>query len=156
MVPRTRYLVDTNVLLRLSQQDDPQHELVGTSINKLFKLGCELCFSLQNITEFWNVCTRPADRNGYGLSITEAEQRVEYIERTMTYLPDSEQVYSNWRQLVVAYGVRGTQVHDARLTAIMQAYGVTRILTMNQQDFLRYPAILAIHPSQVQTSPQYP
>jgi predicted nucleic acid-binding protein len=147
-----RYLVDTNVLLRISQQDDPQHELVGTSIERLFKQGSELCFSLQNVAEFWNVCTRPAERNGYGLRISETDRRVEYIERTMTFLPDDETVYSIWRQLVFADNVRGVQVHDARLAAIMRVYGVPRILTMNQQDFLRYPGIEAVHPSQVQPS----
>jgi hypothetical protein len=59
-----------------------------------------------------------------------------------------------WRQLVIAHNVSGAQVHDARLSAIMQAYGVNRILTMNQQDFLRFPGIQAIHPNQVQTSPR--
>jgi predicted nucleic acid-binding protein len=149
-----QYLVDTNVLLRISQQDDPQHELVGTSIKKLFKQGSELCSALQNIAEFWNVCTRPVDRNGYGLTITETDQRVEDIERTMTFLPDSEQVYSIWRQLVFANNVRGVQVHDARLAAIMKAYGVTHILTLNQPDFLRYSDIQAVHPNQVQPSPR--
>jgi predicted nucleic acid-binding protein len=38
---------------------------------------------------------------------------------------------------VIANKVRGVQVHDARLAAIMQAYGLTRILTLNQPDFLR-------------------
>ena len=70
----------------------------------------------------------------------------------MTFLPDSEEVYSIWRRLVMAHDVRGVQVHDARLAAIMQAYGLTRILTMNQPDFLRYENVQAIHPSQLQPS----
>jgi hypothetical protein len=59
----------------------------------LGRQGSELCFSLQNIAEFWNVCTRPSDRNGFGLALAETVERVEYIERTMTFLPDNEQVY---------------------------------------------------------------
>jgi predicted nucleic acid-binding protein len=54
----------------------------------------------------------------------------------------------------MAHGVRGLQVHDARLAAIMQAYGLSRILTLNQQDFLHYPGIQAVQPSQVQTYPR--
>ena len=154
MVQWPRYLVDTNVLLRISQQADPQHELVGTSIKALFKQGSELCFSLQNVAEFWNVCTRPAERNGYGLTIAETKRRVEYIERTMTFLPDNDQVYSIWRQLVIAKNVRGVQVHDAHLVGIMLAYGLTKILTLNQPDFLRYTDIQPVHPNQVQLSPR--
>ena len=56
--------------------------------------GAEFYFSLQNIAEFWNVCTRPTEQNGYGLSIDETSRRVEVIERTMTLLPDNDQVYA--------------------------------------------------------------
>jgi len=148
------YLIDTNVLLRLFRKDDPQYQLIKAVLRELNWQGSALYFSLQNIAEFWNVCTRPPERNGYGLSIDETNECVEELERTMTFLPDSEQVYSAWRQLVIAHNVRGVQVHDARLAAIMQAYGLNRILTLNQQDFLRYPNIQPIHPNQVQASPR--
>jgi predicted nucleic acid-binding protein len=72
----------------------------------------------------------------------------------MTFPVDSDQVYSIWRQLVLANNVRGVQVHDARLAAIMTAYGVTHILTLNQPDFLRYSNIQAVHPNQVQLPPR--
>lgn len=150
MTSGQRYLIDTNILLRISRQNDPEHQLIGTALKELEKRGNETCFSLQNIAEFWNVCTRPAERNGYGLTIAETGQRVESIERTMTFLPDNEQVYSIWRRLVIANNVRGVQVHDAHLAALMLAHGVTYILTMNQQDFLRYTNVQAVHPSQVQ------
>jgi len=68
----------------------------------------------------------------------------------MTFLPDTDQVYSIWRSLVITQNVRGVQVHDARLAAIMQAYGISRILTLNDQDFLRFADIQPIHPNQLQ------
>jgi predicted nucleic acid-binding protein len=116
--------------------------------------GSGLYFSLQNIAEFWNVCTRPAERNGFGLAIAEAKRCVEEVERTMTFLPDNDRVYTSWRRLVISHRVRGVQVHDARLAAIMQAYGLVNILTLNQPDFLRFPGIQAVHPSQIQPSPR--
>ena len=152
MVASTGYLIDTNVLLRLFRPVDPQHQFVKSAIRALNGQSAGLYFSLQNIAEFWNVCTRPAERNGYGLTIAESNRCVEEIERTMTFLPDNEEVYSIWRRLVMANNVRGVQVYDARLAAIMQVYGLTHILTLNQQDFLRYASLQAIHPSQVQPS----
>jgi predicted nucleic acid-binding protein len=152
MASAPSYLVDTNILLRVSRQNESQHQLIGAVLEELERHGAALYFSIQNIAEFWNVCTRPRERNGYGLSISETDRRVESIERKMTFLPDNERVYSNWRQLVITYNVRGVQVHDARLVAIMQAYGLNRILTMNEQDFLRYANIQAVHPSQIQHS----
>ena len=84
----------------MSRQDDSRHHLIATALKELKRHRTELCYALQNIAEFWNVCTRPLERNGYGLSIAEANQRVEFIERTMTYLPDNEEVYLIWRRLV--------------------------------------------------------
>jgi predicted nucleic acid-binding protein len=72
----------------------------------------------------------------------------------MIYLPDNLQVYSIWRELLVAHHVKGAKVHDARLVAIMQAYGLVNVLTLNQPDFLRYSGVQAIHPNQIQPSPR--
>ncbi len=72
LVPRC--LIDTNILLRISRLHDPLHNLIGTALNELSRQRTESCFSMQNLAEFWNVCTRPSDRNGYGLSVTETNQ----------------------------------------------------------------------------------
>ncbi|HTW62075.1 MAG TPA: type II toxin-antitoxin system VapC family toxin [Terracidiphilus sp.] len=149
MAGATRYLVDTNILLRISRVSDPQQKIIGASLKELERQGAELFYTLQNVAEFWNVCTRPAESNGYGLSIGECEKRVGYIENTMTLLPDTERVYAIWRRLILNYGVRGVQVHDARLAAVMQAYGVSRLLTLNRPDFQRSSEVQAIHPSEV-------
>ena len=74
---------------------------------------------------------------------------VDTIESTMTLLPDNERVSSLWRNLVLVHHVCGVQVHDARLVDITQAHGLTRILTLNSQDFSRYSEIQPIHPSEV-------
>ena len=58
------YLIDTNILLRLSQYDDPQQPSIEDALGTIDRRGAGLYFSLQNIAEFWNVCTRRAERNG--------------------------------------------------------------------------------------------
>jgi hypothetical protein len=65
----TAYLVDTNVLLRLIKPDDCDYPLVRSAVQQLWTVGEDLCYTSQNLGEFWNTCTRPAERNGYGLSI---------------------------------------------------------------------------------------
>ena len=60
---------------------------------------------------------------------------------------ESTDVYSEWKRLVVAYGVTGVQAHDARLVAAMNVHGIGRILTFNVQDFTRYKEIEAIRPA---------
>jgi predicted nucleic acid-binding protein len=147
-----RYLLDTNILLRLSQPNDPAYQAIIDSLALLQQqTGTEFYFFLQNLAEFWNVCTRSADKNGYGFAIADTEQRVRAVEAFCTYLPDTQQVYAEWRQLVVAHAVSGVQVHDARLAAGMKAHGIPYLLTLNKRDFLRYvpSGISALTPDEV-------
>ena len=118
-------LVDTNILLRVARRSDPQHKLVDTALAKLALAGTGLYYTHQNIAELWNAMTRPVARNGFGLTIAEAEREVRVIETGMSLLSDSEAVYQEWRRIIVQYGVSGVQVHDARLVAAMRVHGVT-------------------------------
>ncbi|SRR6266446_763676 len=142
-------LVDTNVLLRLARKPDPQYQIVNSAVARLLTQGAALFFTMQNIAELWNVMTRPVHRNGLGLSIQEAETQVRAIESGLHLLPDSSAVYSEWRNLIVQYGVVGVQVHDARLAAAMIVHKASHILTFNVADFTRFSGITAIHPASV-------
>ena len=142
-------LVDSNVLLRLALRDSPDHRVVRTAVASLQSGNAQLFFTHQNISEFWNVATRPKEQNGFGLSVDEVEREVKGIERGLTFLPDSEALYREWRRVVTAYQVRGLQVHDARLAAAMLVHNVPHILTLNVEDFKRYQGITAVHPNTV-------
>jgi predicted nucleic acid-binding protein len=142
-------LVDTNILLRISRRFDPQHKLVDSALAKLALAGTTLHFTHQNIAELWNAMTRPINRNGFGLTVTEAEREVRVIESGMSLLSDNEAVYWEWRKIVVQHAVSGVQVHDARLVAAMRVHGVSHILTLNVTDFSRYSGITVAHPSTV-------
>lgn len=43
----------------------------------------------------------------------------------------------------------GVQVHDAKLIASMNVYGITSLLTFNVVDFKRYRGINAVSPADV-------
>ncbi len=145
------YLVDTNVLLRFADRTQPLHSTVRNAIRTLNANEGRLYITGQNCIEFWNVVTRPKERNGSGLTPTEAERWLRLIERVFPFLPDQPEIYAEWRRLVVQFGVSGVQVHDARLVAAMQVNGITRILTFNAADFRRYASegIVVIDPATV-------
>ena len=145
-MPANAYLVDSNVLLRWVKPDDHDYPVVASAIETVLQSGGTLCYTTQNVGEFWNTCTRPVDRNGYGLSPEETDRRARYFEDRLRLLPDSLAVHHEWRRLLVAQRVFGVQVHDARLVAAMRVHGVSRILTFNEKDFARYSDIEAIHP----------
>lgn len=139
-------VADTNVLLRRTQPDHPSHAVAVESIAKLLADGEVVYFTLQIMSEFWNVATRPLANNGLGFGIGSALGELETIERFLTLLPDSPSVYGEWKRLVLKHNVLGSKVHDAKLVATMNMHGVRRILTFNTMDFVRYD-IEAIHPS---------
>jgi predicted nucleic acid-binding protein len=147
-------LVDSGILLRLLEPSDPLHATVRGAVRVVRRRGDTPVTFAQNLAEFWNVCTRPATaRGGFGLSIADADRRLRVIERLFPILPDSPAVYPVWRGLIVAHTVKGVQVHDARLVALMQVHGITRILTLNGGDFVRYTGIVPIAPTSLWLPP---
>ena len=143
------YLLDTGILLRLVQRESLSHTAIRMSVRLLKQKG-EVFTAFQNLCEFWNVCTRPETaRGGFGLTLNEADRRLKVIERVVRILPDSQEVYSIWRELVLKHGVQGVQVHDAKIVAIMRATGISRILTLNPKDFSRYSEVEVFTPENV-------
>jgi hypothetical protein len=118
----TPYLVDSNVLLRWVKPDDRDYPLVVSAIDATLQRGAVFCYTSQNVAEFWNTCTRPLDRNWYGLSPQETDRRARFFEDKLRLLRDSLAVHQEWRKLLVVSNVSGVQVHevhDARLVAAM-------------------------------------
>lgn len=139
-------LIDSNVLLRWVKRDDRDYPLVVASLDTLLLHGSVLCYTSQNLAEFWNTCTRPLDRNGFALSPQETDRRAQLFENKLKLLPDGFAVHQEWRRILVTNGVSGVQVHDARLVASMRVNGIKRVLTFNEKDFVRYSDIEAVHP----------
>lgn len=151
------FLGDTNVLLRLAVPADPHYALVRSALRRLGERAEQLCYTSQNLVEFWNVCTRPSSaRGGFGLSLRETDAAARMVERLGILLEDSAKVHNEWRRLVVAYEVSGVQVYDARLVAAMNVHGIRYLLTFNTTDFKRYPGITVVHPRDVRDDGSFP
>ena len=143
-------LADSGILLRLLERTDPLHGTVRQAVRVILARGDELVISLQNVSEFWNGCTRPSSsRGGYGLDVAETDRRARVLERLFQIRADHPDTYQRWRRLVVTHSVKGKQVHDCRIAAFMQAHGLTHILTLNGADFARYPDITVLDPASV-------
>lgn len=151
-MPSSSYLVDTNILLRLVQPDSPEYGTIRQCTDHLWAEGADLFYTSQNLAEFWNVCTRPADRNGFGFSVAETDERAALIEAKFSFAADSEATHQEWRKIVVAAGVSGIQVHDARMVAAMRVHGIANLLTLNGKDFRRFSGITVLSPDEVLAS----
>lgn len=133
-----KYLIDTNILLRICNRQDSQHQIIRDAISNLRMQKHQLYILPQNCAEFWNVATRPENKNGFGLTIEKTTKLLKLIERLFILVPDVPNIYSEWKAIVIKYNVKGVQVHDARLVAAMKVHEITHILTFNTNDFQRY------------------
>jgi predicted nucleic acid-binding protein len=142
-----KILIDTNVLVRSVERAHPLLRVARNALRHLYEQDHELYVTTQNISEFWNVCTRPAKFNGLGNSIEATSRLTSRLESLFTILPESMETFRQWRGLVVTHGVKGAKVHDARLAATILAYELDAILTFNAGDFVRFP-IAVLDPAQ--------
>lgn len=140
------HLVDTNVLTRLIVLNDPLSQAARAAIDQLQQNGTGLVVTPQNLIEFWAVATRPVEANGLGLSVEKTGEEVARFEEMFRLVDEPPGVFRRWRQLIEDHAVKGKQVHDARLVAIMIESGIDSILTFNADDFHRYPDITVVDP----------
>jgi predicted nucleic acid-binding protein len=139
-------LVETNIL----RSAQPSHQLcpqATRAVSKLLRQNETVCFCSQNIAEFWNVATRPAEFNSLDISLSEVLQEVANFEGLLTLVPDGPSVYIEWKFIVKDHNVQGVKVYDARLVAVAMVHGVGNILTFNTADFKRFSSINALHAS---------
>lgn len=110
----------------------------------------ECVTSLQNLCEFWNVCTRPTTaRGGLGLTVNETKRRLDAIQRFASILPDSPDTLARWKSLVMSHHVSGVQAHDARLVALMDVHKVQSLFTLNPADFARFNQLSVVTPESI-------
>jgi predicted nucleic acid-binding protein len=142
-------LLDTGVHLRAFDTTAPEYRPIRHALGTLWSRQERLIVGVQNLAEFWNVSTRPVDKNGYGLSADRTAKRLALIERICEVVTEDDHSYQIWKGLLNAQSVTGVAVHDARLVSVMLARGIGTIVTLNARDFRRYTGIIAVTPDKV-------
>lgn len=65
----TNYLLDTNIILRFTDTNSAEYDLINTAISQILVEGGQCFITSQVITEFWVVATRPMSVNGLGWTV---------------------------------------------------------------------------------------
>jgi predicted nucleic acid-binding protein len=143
-----RYLLDTNIILRIAAPMSPQYPITTRTVEQLLLRGEQLLLAPQIVMEFWAAATRPLDVNGYGWSAKRAEDKVAELREQFPLLPETSEVFDEWVRLVCGHAVLGKRTHDARLVAWMNTHGIRDLLTFNVGDFKRYD-IVAVSPEDI-------
>jgi predicted nucleic acid-binding protein len=101
-------MLDTNVAWRRIQKTDPHHANVKSAIDALVIAGGQVCITAQNLIEFRAVATRPMSANGLGLTSADAIIAASEIESLFDLLPETPDIYLQWRALVEKYVAPGS------------------------------------------------
>lgn len=148
----TRYLLDTNVVLRFCNPSDVQYSLATDAVACLFSQGDECFLTAQVLVELWVVATRPVEVNGLGWTVEQTRNTVDQLLNRFPLLEESSQIFPSWLDLVTVNRVMGKRTHDARIVAVMLAHGVTHLLTFNPNDFVATSGVTVMRPQDVVAS----
>lgn len=131
----TRYLLDTNVVLRFCNPCDVQHRVATDAISCLLAQGDECFLTAQVLIELWVVATRSVVVNGLGWTVEQTRNIIDQLLNRFPLLEESSEVFPNWLDLVTTSKVMGKRTHDVRIVAVMLVHGITHLLTFNPSDF---------------------
>ena len=143
----TRYLLDTNILLRSSDKTSSRYSLAVNAVACLLSQRDECVITAQVLIEFWVVATRPVEVNGLGWNVQRTQNQINQLLSQFSLLEETPQIFPNWLQLVTTHSVMGKRTHDLRLIAVMKTYEITHLLTFNPDDFLKTSDLTIVHPS---------
>lgn len=142
----TKYLLNTNIILRLFDSSNEQHRIATDAISHLLTKGHDCLLIPQVLIEFWAVATRPVEVNGFGWTIEQTRNVLNQLIDRFPLLEDSPQIFLNWLDLVTTRNVKGKRTHDARIVAIMLTHEITHLLTFNVDDFTSMTKVIVVRP----------
>jgi predicted nucleic acid-binding protein len=151
----TRYLLDTGVLVRLSDPSDPRHTAAKETLRSIIANGDDVCITPQTLHEWLAVVTRPITARGLGWTSKRAVKQVRLYRAGFALLLDTAANLDQWERLVETYKVSGKPSHDSRFVAAMKVHNLTHLLTFNPSDFTRYEkgeGITVIEPTGARTA----
>lgn len=145
----TNYLLDTNILLRVSDPSSANYSLAVDSVFVLLNGGNKCFLTPQTLIEFWVVATRPIEVNGLSWTPERTQEQIHQFLLRFSLKEETPEIFLHWFQLVADYKIKGKRTHDIRLLAVMKAHSITHLLTFNPEDFLPIPEITIVQPQEI-------
>lgn len=137
-------LLDTNILLRYLDKSASSHEQVVNTLMDFASKNELLAICPQNLYELYAVATRPKTSNGWGMPRDEALSLFNNLIHDFTLLEEDSSVIDNWKFLLKSYTVMGKTCHDARLVALMLTHQISKLYTLNKDDFRRFEPLITL------------
>ena len=131
-------VLDANILLRMADRLDPQHELTISAVFKK-RLNDELVILPQSLYEFGAVATRSLANNGLGMDSARLTRWITRYRAMFQLLSEPPDLIDRWQAVISQFRITGFQVHDARYVAAMQGLNLRTFMTHNLRHFKNYP-----------------
>ncbi len=140
-----RCMVDTNILVYATIAEAPKCEEARRWMERLQDKGVQLCATPQIFREYLVVLTRGSvfERR---FTTDEALAALDGIRPAFRALSPTSETFEECSSLMRRYAVRGKQIHDANIVAVMRTYGLKGLATYNQDDFRRFDDVFLLDP----------
>ncbi len=141
-----RYLLDTNVLIYASLDNDPRCEQARQAIEQGRRPDCEAFMSVQNLAEMYPNLTGPKTQPPD--TPVEASEKIRRLA-ALSYvqvLPVSFAVIHLALELAERYQVRRQKFFDMQLAATLILHDISTLVTENAGDFTAIPEIRVVDP----------
>ena len=122
-------LVDTNILVYSIDEDSIFH---FKSNNLILSSEYKLYTTSKNLSEFLVVLTRGIE---VPVSIKDALISLEDLIMNLTVLYPSNDSYERFKELLKKYQPKGLKIHDFEIMSIGLENNISKIATMNKNDF---------------------
>lgn len=134
-------VVDTNVLIYSTVSNNPWHQQARQWLVVLQNEGRSLCVTTQILREYMVVLTRGTVFE-QSFSIEQVLTQIEALLPSITVLDEPLTAAEFLRTLVRKYQVRGKNIHDANIVAVMLTQDIRRLATYNADDFRQFDELI--------------
>ena len=140
-------VLDANVLAYAVDADAPQHTASRALLDAASDPSVTLYVTSQILCEFYSIITSPRRVK----VVSSSEQALSIISAMLALpglyvLPTPARAVAGWMQLLERHPVTGGDVFDLQIVATMQANGIQRIYTFNDDDFKVFPELAVLAP----------
>src|SRR5262245_59719732 len=147
------FLLDANILIYGANAASPFFTQCKRANSGIAQNGDTSCIVPQSPDEPWTQAPRKPNPqsalSGIGMTPAQAYAEIVAIKRFFPLFPDNGRILPEWERLVTQHSVSGKNGHDVRYVAAMNVHNITRLLTVNKDDFKRFTNITALLPSDV-------
>jgi uncharacterized protein len=138
--------VDTNLLVYSHRKDSPWHSAAFEAVRGLAEGRSPWAIPWPCLHEFLAIATHPRIYDPPTPQDEALAQVEAWLESpTLVLLAEGSGYWQTLRDLAAASGVRGPQVHDARVAALCLHHGVRELWTADR-DFGRFPRLAVRNP----------